>query len=124
MKTIKEIRVALANPGANYMNSAWKRGVNVYAQEIIADLPDDMELCGSPTDKKTLLNGADNWTQYGYGGCSLICDCDIAERLCTPSELRRCKGGDLRPNNREEWHDVQARALFQAARHVLSIARR
>lgn len=97
--------------------SAWDRGVNDYALELLdnlADLtPDD--LADPEAVRRALLNGADTWERYSYGGCALIYDCDIAARLCTPSELRRCKGGDLNPNSREIWLDVQARALFQAA---------
>lgn len=97
--------------------SAWDKGVNAYALELLdnlADLtPDD--LADPEAVRGALLNGADTWERYSYGGCSLIYDCDIAARLCTPSELRRCKGGDLNPNSRETWLDVQARALFQAA---------
>lgn len=97
--------------------SAWDKGVNAYALELLDNLaeltPDD--LADPESVRGALLNGADNWQQYSEGGCALICDCDIAARLCTPSELRRCKGGDLNPNSRETWLDVQARALFQAA---------
>ena len=49
-----------------------------------------------------------------YGG-------DIAERLCTPSELKKTRHGERRPNSREEWLDTQARALHQAARRVSSL---
>jgi len=62
-----------------------------------------------------MKNGADSWQAYSYGGCGLIYDCDIAEHYCTPSELKKVKGGKRNPNNRETWLDVQARALRQAA---------
>lgn len=52
------------------------------------------------------------------GGCSLIYDSDIAERLCCPSELRKTHNGERRPNSKEEWLDTQARALTQAANRV------
>lgn len=71
-----------------------------------------------------LLNGADNWNQYSRGGCYLVYDADIAELLCTPSELKRTRNGERRPNGREEWLDVQARALHQAARRIINSARR
>ena len=91
--------------------SAWARGVKEYALEMIesADVPITKE-----NVKAILLNGADNWEQYSYGGCALIYDADIAERLCSPSELKRVRWGDRNPNSRETWLDVQARALFQA----------
>lgn len=97
--------------------SAWSKGVIAYALELLDNLaelaPDD--LATPEAVRRALLNGADTWERYSYDGCALIYDCDIAARLCTPSELRRCKGGDLNPNSREIWLDVQARALFRAA---------
>ena len=66
-----------------------------------------------------LLNGAESWSQYSWGGCSLCYDGDIAKRLCTPSELKRTRSGECRPNSREEWLDTQARALIQAANLIV-----
>ncbi len=78
--------------------SAWDKGVNVYAVELLdnlADLtPDD--LADPEAVRRALLNGADNWKKYSYGGCSLIYVFDIAVRLCTRSELKRIKCGDGR----------------------------
>lgn len=54
------------------------------------------------------------------GGCACIFDSDIAERLCTQSELKRCDYGRLRPNSEEYWLDVQARALFQSYNLIVS----
>lgn len=62
-----------------------------------------------------MQNGAESWSAYSWGGCGLIYNADIAEHYCTPSELKKVRGGDRRPNSREEWLDVQARALRQAA---------
>lgn len=56
------------------------------------------------------------------GGNSLIYDQDIANRLATPSEIKRVtrKDGSLRkPNASEEWLDTQARALYQASRRAM-----
>lgn len=61
-----------------------------------------------------LLHGAGDWEEYSRGGCALIYNSDIAERLCAPWELRKTDGGAKRPNAREDWIDVQARALSQA----------
>ena len=100
--------------------SAWAKGVAEYAAEILEaiDYVDEGELTSSALIDKALLNGADSWKQYSEGGCSLIYDGDIAERLCTPSELKRTKNGERRPNSREDWLDVQARALFQASKLI------
>lgn len=98
--------------------SAWDKGVTIYAFDLLDSISEALEYDGEELSLSNLkayaLNGASNWTQYSYGGCSLICDCDIAERLCTPSELKRKRGGELQPNSHETWLDVQARALFQA----------
>ena len=67
-----------------------------------------------------LLNGAESWEQYSWGGCGLIYDTDIARRYCTPSELRKTRDGERNPNSREKWLDVQARALRQAARIAIN----
>ena len=79
---------------------------------------EELDLTESKKVRAALLNGAADWSQYSWGGCSLIYDGDIAERLCCPSELKKTRNGERRPNSREEWLDVQARALFQAANRV------
>lgn len=99
--------------------SAWKRGVKEYAHDILSEVEDIAKFRHTaPRDKeeflKMALNGAESWARYSYGGNSLCCDFQIADRLCTPSELKRKKGGELQPNSQESWLDVQARALSQA----------
>ena len=103
--------VAAVKPG----RSAWARGVQAYAVELVENLDDSADLANERLLEKALLNGADNWRQYSEGGCALIYDADIAERLCSPSELKRNKCGMRAPNGRENWLDCQARALAQAA---------
>ncbi len=106
--------------------SAWRRGVTAYALELLEKLAESVnDGCISPDDLNTpsdfsraLLNGASDWSAYSWGGCSLIYNGDIAARLCCPSELKKTREGERRPNSREEWLDVQARALTQAARVV------
>ena len=98
--------------------SAWSRGVQAYAVELVESLSDDADLSNEVILQKALLNGASSWQQYSEGGCSLVYNADIAERLCSPSELKRVRGGDSAPNSRETWIDVQARALWQAHRTV------
>ena len=94
--------------------SAWRRGVRQYAMDLIKNLPDFQDL--NPENcREVLLNGAGSWKEWAYGGCGLVYDCAIAERLCTPSELRKKRGGELEPSLRESWFDVEARAVGQAA---------
>ena len=111
--TIGELRQKLA-VGAKSARSAWARGVYIYSLELIENYKDG----DAVPSKEELLNGASDWYEYSYGGCSLIYDGDIAERLCTPKVLKRTKNGEKRPNSREEWLDVQARALTSAYRII------
>ena len=106
--------------------SAWSRGVNVYALELVEELKERAAYEGRNPEpgaecREWMKNGAQDWGQYSWGGSSLIYDGDIAERLCTPSELKKTRNGERRPNSREEWLDTQARALHQAARRVSSL---
>lgn len=93
------------------VRGAWDKGVKEYALELVDGA--EVELTRDNV-KQELLNGASDWSEYSYSGNSLIYDYEIAERLCSPSQLKKTKGGELSPNSREEWLDVQARALRQA----------
>lgn len=72
---------------------------------------------------KELLNGAENWNQYSYGGLAFVDDSRIAAHYCTPSELKKFSYLDdgagftsigRQPNSKETWLDIQAKALCQA----------
>ena len=116
----EEIRAELE---ARKDRSAWDRGVTAYALELVDELeelaayegrnPETVKEC-----REWMLNGASDWSQYSWGGSSLIYDSDIAGRLCNPSELKKTRHGERRPNSREEWLDTQARALYQACERV------
>jgi hypothetical protein len=108
-------QAALAIIAASPATSAWKRGVKAYALEMIEELADQLDPTYSP---EKLLNGAKGWSEYSHGGNALIYNADIAERLCSPSELKRTKSGDNQPSKTETWIDVQTRALRQAARLI------
>lgn len=108
---------------AKRCRSAWEKGVRLYALELIDSLEERAQYEGrnpaNPGDVLAwMLNGACNWRAYSWSASSLIYDRDIAERLCTPSELKKTRNGERRPNADEEWLDVQARALQQACTRV------
>lgn len=124
MKAYNEIKKELE---ARKDRSAWSKGVTVYALELLEEYQEraayeGREAADRAEFKAWLLNGADSWESYSYGGLSLIYNGDIAERLCCPSEYKRTREGERRPNSREEWLDVQARALYQAACRLSRIA--
>lgn len=128
--TIETIRASVKRTTAR---SAWMKGVLEYADELLYSLEEDIN-CGwfstenlsdSALLERQMLNGARDWNQYSWGstaggGSSLIYNGDIADRLCTASELKKTRNGERKPNAREDWPDVQARALFQAARLILA----
>ena len=101
--------------------SAWDKGVKHYA-DLLLDCVDPMEEVAENLEK-VLLNGAEDWKQYSWGGCAHIYNSNIAKVLCTPSEFKRKKHGELKPNASEEWLDTQARACLQACRLLEKLAR-
>lgn len=124
MKEFEQIRTELDKRSDR---SAWDRGVTAYAYDLLENV-EGAEKAGRQLTtrhewKEAMLNGEQNWTEYSYGGSSLIYDGDIANRLCTPSELKRKRNGELNPNSRESWLDVQARALYQAQVRICDILR-
>ena len=118
MKTIMEIRQGIENKKTR---SAWDKGVKEYALELLEDMENERKLAKETdmavypaTLEAELLNGAMNWKQYSWGGCSLVYDMQIAKRLCSPSELKKTRNGERQPSANEQWLDVQTRALHQA----------
>lgn len=96
-----------------FARSAWDRGVYDYAFDILEPLGDELE----NVNADTLMNGVNTWTAYSYGGCALICDDDIAKRMCTPSEYKKYLNAGLNSklSDSDYWlGNVQTRALFQA----------
>ena len=116
--TVTKQKLLEAVAAVKHGRSAWSRGVQAYAVELLEAIDDGADLSNEVMLQKALLNGAQSWAQYSEGGCALCYDVDIAERLCTPSELKRTNLGILPPNGLENWLEVQARALWQAHKVV------
>jgi hypothetical protein len=113
---------------AKKARSAWDKGVKLYALEIIDEMIErstwDNDFPANAGQlKRWALNGAADWMQYSEGGCALIYDRQIAERLCTATELKHTDNGRKSPNASENWIECQARALYQAALLVRSAFR-
>ena len=108
--------------------SAWDKGVTLYAWDLLDEIQEraDYEHKEPETTaelKEYALNGAESWEQYSWDGSAMIYNGDIAGRLCSPSELKKTRNGERRPNSQEEWLDTQARALFQAYNRIRNIFR-
>lgn len=122
LNTVGEIRTII---NSRTYRSAWDKGVKLYANELLDQLAETVSYAPEALDnarllKRALLNGAADWKQYSEGGCSLICSDEIAQRLCTATELKRTQNGCKAPNPREQWLDVQARALYQACNLIIN----
>lgn len=126
MANIEIVSARLEELNRKNSRSVWARGVGEYSRELLDTLRENLEyyhISEVPTDGvllEWLLNGADDWRAFSYGGSSLIYNEDIANRLCSPSELKKTANGTRKPNAREEWLDVQARALYQASIRILT----
>lgn len=114
----------------NKTRSAWSRGVKAYALEILERFEEWREWNEEngesvpELDERTALNGAHDWSAWAYGGCGLCYDAYIAERLCTPSELRKLDGGARVPSGVATWCDIEARAARQAWRMIAEAVRK
>lgn len=127
MKATEKLIVRVENAlKADRARSAWNKGVNAYAMDILESLAESAsgdyigldDLTSPKLLERAMLDGADSWHEYSWGGMSLIYNGDIVERLCNATELKRSNNGTRKPNGREEWLDTQARALYQAARKL------
>lgn len=105
--------------------SAWARGVNNIAVNIVREILE--EYAG---DKEPHFNLVDDFTRHFYnvslhnavyGGCFYCYDYGIAKNFCTPSELKRVKNGERNPNSRESWLDVMYRGAYQAIKHIITL---
>ena len=111
----------LKNLKAVKCRSAWSKGVKEYAYMLLDNIfsySDYKSITNFKSLHKELLHGKKNWKEFSWGGYELIYIEDIAENLCSPSKLKKCKNGMLRPNKKEQWLDVQAQALFQAEKLI------
>ena len=99
--------------------SKWSKGVFDYVFDFFESVKNREEYEHRAVSsinelKDWILNGTTGFTMYSYYGNALTTNYSIAHRLCTSSELKRTREGELNPNSNENWLDVQARALTQA----------
>ena len=100
--------------------SKWGKAVLQDAQWLLENV---IEGYDEPYElsEKLVLNGAENWNQFSWGGSALVYNGEIAEHYSTPSEAKNFwgltkDGGVKRDTNTAGEHllDIQARALRQA----------
>lgn len=128
--TVKNIQAVANEVNNTKTRSAWSKGVKAYALEMLESFEEWRkwnEENGESVpelDERTALNGAKDWSAWTYGGCGLVYDCAIAERLCTPSELRKLDGGERVLSGAATWCDIEARAARQAWQMIAKAVRK
>jgi len=126
-RTVAEIYAEINSRPAR---SAWNKGVRDYAAELFDFYAReskglaDSDILTEKVTEADLLNGAQDWNEYSYGGSSLIYDADICKRLCTKRERERKHDGELSPGKGATWLGLQGLALMQASKIVLLVANR
>lgn len=100
-------------------NSTWTKAVKADAIDLLENNIVDNNIDNINLLQKALLNGAANWQQYSESGFALCYNKAIAEHYCTSSELKKVNYGQKQPNSRENWLDLQARALHQACNLIV-----
>lgn len=96
------------------VRGAFYNGVKDYALEIVRAAMDSNHKKLNDTaefSERFYLRGAKNWKHFSESALTSFTGYDISQRLCNPSELKKCKNGKLSPNPAESWLDVQTRAL-------------
>lgn len=125
--TIEELETKIAG---NVPKSAWSRGVKSYALEMLEKIEDTdaqadtitlgdlINHVGYKFIKIGCFTGAlGACSEMSWGGKFEIYSEDIAQRLATPSEIKKCthKNGSFRNEfGKIHWLDIQARAIYQA----------
>ena len=110
----------------------YKKAVILYALELVDNIcdhytttqeqRDNLEKIEKQELKALALNGADSWSQYSWGGCSLCYNHDILERLFCPSIVKKYENADTVQG--VHLLDRQANALARAFSHILYIIKR
>lgn len=120
-------------------NSAWKKGVRSYALEMLENVEDKTAPACTLTLGQLINHVGYNSVKIGmfanqYNACQEVSwignfeiyNENIAERLASPSEIKKCTRADgsiRNPNSRESWLDVQTRAIWQAVMLIQRNAR-
>ena len=125
---VLDLRAAVENYRLMY-GTAWHNGVMEYAVELLTEYEENHGKEIEMLNEEILLRGAPNWERYSMGGCSLIRDEEIAERVCSQTQMFIYDRGNKPPvgmrtlrgiaHSKTEWLEVQAYALHEAARFLV-----
>lgn len=116
---IEELKNKL-NEEQKHTRGTYQKALYSYALELCDNIADnyittaeELEHLESITNlKERALNGAENWNQYSWGGCSLCYNYDILSRLFCKSIVKKYENADsVRGRHLLDW---QASALAKA----------
>ena len=116
---VKELKNKL-NEEQKHARGTYQKALYQYAFELVDNIADnyistaeELEHLENITNlKERALNGAENWTQYSWGGGSLCYNYDILTRLFCPSLVKKYQYSDtIRGRHLLEY---QASALARA----------
>lgn len=115
-----------------HARGAYQRGVYEYAFELLDNIADnyittaeELEHLESITNlKERALNGAENWTQYSWGGCSLCYNYDILSRLFCKSIVKKYENADtVRGRHLLDWQALAISKAFSKINFIIKINR-
>lgn len=123
---IKELKNELEQQ-QKHARGTYQKAIYQYAFELIDNIADDYTTTAdelahleSITNlKERALNGASDWNQYSWGGCSLCYNYDILSRLFCPSIAKKYENADSVGGR--HLLDYQANALAKAFAKIKSI---
>lgn len=128
MTTAEKIAAIRSELETRKDRSAYARGVTAYALDILDELEEAAKFYGDlpwgdyDAMKARALNGASSWSDYSAGGCALVDNSDIVERLCPPYMIRRWY--ETSRLDGVDWLAEQTRALTGAWARLWSAIRR
>lgn len=122
---INELKNKLNNEYTS-VRGVYNKAVIGYALELVENIEnhrdaitENLENINKYDLQKMALNGAQNWAQYSWGGCSLCYNYDILENLFCPSIVKKYENAD----HVRGVHllDIQARAIGKGFTHLYHI---
>ena len=108
--------------------AVWEYGIEVLDSVATNGDDENRELWTQDKLRDLLLNGAfdyykpydeqAHWKRYSEGGCSLIWNIEIAQRVCTPNQYKKLEDKINSGDDTHDWIMIQARCLFDAAQLI------
>lgn len=128
---IKELKNKLEEE-QKHARGTYQKAIYQYAFELVDNIADnyittaeELEHLESITNlKERALNGAENWTQYSWGGCSLCYNFDILSRLFCKSIVKKYQYADtIRGRHLLDWQASTLSKAFSKINFLIKISK-